>query len=92
MAGARVAVVFTNLQETAKHVGGQTIKFNKSILRIIEAKLRRRRRSLEPTPDVAPEENLRPENLPPEGETNDMSSSKPSSQNNVVTDTTKLAT
>ena len=87
MAGARVAVVFTNLQETAKHVGGQTIKFNKSILRIIEAKLRRRRRSLEPTPDVAPEENL-----PPEGETNDMSSSKPSSQNNVVTDTTKLAT
>ena len=88
MAGARVAEVFTTLHETAKHVGGQTIKFNNSILKSIEAKLRRRRRrSLEPTPDVAPEENL-----PPEGETNDMSSSKPSSQNNVVTDTTKLAT
>ena len=87
MAGARVAEVLTTLHETAKHVGGQTIKFNKSILKSIEAKLRRRRRSLESTPDVAPEENL-----PPEGETNDMSSSKPSSQNNVVTDTTKLAT
>ena len=84
MAGARVAEVFTNLHETAKHVGGQTIKFNKSILRSIEAILRRRR-SLESTPDGAPEvDNLWPENLqlllPPEVEKNDMSSSKPSSQ------------
>ena len=87
MAGARVGELVTTLHGTAKHVVGQTTKFNKSILKSIEAKLRRRRRSLEPTPDVAPEENL-----PPEGDTNDMSSSKPSSQNNVVTDTTKLAT
>ena len=78
MAGARVAEVLTTLHETAKHVGGQTIKFNKSILRSIEAILRR---SLESTPDGAPEvDNLRPENLqlllPPGVEvgTNDMSS------------------
>ena len=37
MAGARVAEVFTNLHETAKHVGGQTIKFNKSILKSLES-------------------------------------------------------
>ena len=37
MAGARVAEVLTTLHETAKHVGGQTIKFNKSILKSLES-------------------------------------------------------
>ena len=54
MAGARVAAgvvgaavgeVFTTLHETAKHVGGQTIKFNKSILKSLEPKKNRKRNS-----------------------------------------------
>ena len=79
LAAARVVVaavgdVFTTLHETAKHVGGQTIKFNKSILKSLEPKKKKKRKSLESTSDGAPEvENLRPEK-------NDMSSSKPSSQ------------
>ena len=66
MAGARVAEVLTTLHETAKHVGGQTIKFNKSILKSLEPKKKKKRKSLESTSDGAPEvENLGPENLQP---------------------------
>ena len=66
MAGARVAEVLTTLHETAKHVGGQTIKFNKSILKSLEPKKKKKRKSLESTSDGAPEvENLRPEDLQP---------------------------
>ena len=50
LAAARVVVaavgdVFTTLHETAKHVGGQTIKFNKSILKSLEPKKNRKRNS-----------------------------------------------
>ena len=51
LAAARVVVaavgdVFTTLHETAKHVGGQTIKFNKSILKSLEPKKKKKKKKL----------------------------------------------